>query len=94
MKAVTRKMIVSLAGILLIAPFFVIALLVGARAVAISQGVQEDLLLVALALGGVVASIINGMGRRAVSEKQTDGNRSQTASRSHLHRASVIHLGY
>jgi hypothetical protein len=94
MKAVTKKMIISLTGILLIAPFFLLALLVGARAVALSQGVREDLLLVALALGGVAASVINGMGRRAACEKQMDSNHSQASSRSHLHGASVIHLGY
>jgi hypothetical protein len=94
MKAVTKKMVVSLMGILLIAPFFVIALLVGARAVALSEGVQEDLLLVALALGGVVASVVNGMGRHAANEKQTADNHSLASSRASMHGASVIHLGY
>ena len=70
MKDVTTKMIVSLVGILLVAPFFILAVIIGARAVALSQGTQDDLLLVALALGGAVSSIANGMGQRMAGEKQ------------------------
>lgn len=93
-KTVTAKMIVSLIGILLVAPFFVIALIVGARAVALSQGTQDDLLLVALALGGAMVSIINGMGHRAEREKHTSGKRAEVANNTRTRGASMIHLGY
>lgn len=93
MKAVKAKMLVSLIGILLVAPFFAIALIVGARAVALSHDAQDDLLLVALALGGAAASIINGMGRRTAKEKQAaSGVEARETVRQH--RASMIHLGY
>jgi hypothetical protein len=95
MKAVTTKMIVSLVGILLVAPFFIVAVIIGARAVALSQGAQDDLLLVALALGGAAASIANGIGQRAAGEKHAAGSRHVGAPKSARTRgASVIRLGY
>ena len=94
MKPVATKMIVSLIGLLLVAPFFVVALIVGARAVALSQGAQDDLLLVALAIGGAAASIVNGMGRRTGREKQEAGNRVEVTSSARTQGVSVIHLGY
>ena len=94
MKNITTKMIVSLIGILLVAPFIVIALIIGARAVALSQGAQDDLLLVALALGGATVSIINGMGHRAKREKQTSGRHVEAVNNARTRGASMIHLGY
>ena len=94
MKAVTTKMIVSLVGILLVAPFFIVAVIIGARAVALSQGAQDDLLLVALALGGAVASIANGMGQRTAGEKQAGRQRAGVTNSTQARGASVIHLGY
>ena len=91
MKAVTAKMLISLIGILLVAPFFAIALIIGARAVALSQGAQDDLLLIALALGGAAASIVNGMGRR---EKRASNNPLESKEKAYSRSASMIHLGY
>ena len=95
MKAVTAKMLVSLVGVLLAAPFFAVALVVGARAVSLSRGSRDDLLLVALALCGAAISIANGMGRRAsagsnAARRHTEAGGTTTAPRS----VSVIHLGY
>ena len=95
MKTVTAKMLVSLIGVLLVAPFFVVALIVGARAVALSHGSGDDLLMVALALGGAAASIANGMGRRTVKERRATANdNSGTTDEAVLSKASMIHLGY
>lgn len=93
MKVVTAKMLIVLVGILLVAPFFAIALIVGARAVALSQGAQDDLLLVALALGGAAASIVNGMGRHIAREKPAS-NHVEATDNAASHGASMIHLGY
>lgn len=93
MKTVTAKMLASLIGILLAAPFFAIALIIGARAVAVSQSAEDDLLLAALALAGAVASVINGTGRRTAREECVNGKldaKENTLTRS----ASTIHLGY
>ena len=94
MKSVTGKMMVSLIGILLVAPFLVVALFVGTRAVALSQGAQDDLLLVALVLGGVVASIVNGMGRRTAGEKHAFGGHVAVTNQARTRGTSMIHLGY
>ena len=93
MKAVTTKMITSLTGILLAAPFFIVALIVGARALALSEGAQDDLLLVALAIGAAAASIINGMGRRTDSETKAASNYLQVTSTARTPGTSMIHLG-
>ena len=96
MKAVTAKMLISLVGVLLAAPFFAAALVIGARAVSLSRGSRDDLLLVALALCGAVISIANGMGRRAdgnatrAHSEAGDATTPTTAPRG----VSVIHLGY
>ena len=94
MKSITAKMIASLIGILLVAPFFVVALILGARAVALSQGAPDDLLLVALALGGAAASIINGMGRHTKSARPASGNHLAVSKSNRTRGASMIHLGY
>jgi hypothetical protein len=95
MKAVTAKMLVPLVGVLLAAPFFAVALVVGARAVALSQGSRDDLLFVALALCGAAISIANGMGRRAAKERGVAGGQTETGGNAAPRRsASVIHLGY
>lgn len=93
MKAVPAKMLVSFIGVLLVAPFFAVALIVGARAVALSQGVQDDLLLVVLALGSAAASIFSNMSRRQAQEKQAVSN-VEARTKASARRASMIHLGY
>jgi hypothetical protein len=52
MRSVTNRMLVSLVGVALAAPFFAIAVIVGARVVALAQNAQDELLLVGLAFGG------------------------------------------
>jgi len=94
MKDVATKMIVSMIGLLLVAPFFVVALIVGARAVALSQGAHDDLLLAALALAGAAASIVNGMGSRIGKEKTARGKRVEVTNNARGRGASMIHLGY
>jgi hypothetical protein len=60
MKSVNRKVLLSLLGIAAATPFLVIALIVGARAAALADGLQGDLLVVVLALASVVAGIGEG----------------------------------
>jgi hypothetical protein len=95
MKAVTAKMLVSLVGVLLAAPFFAVALVIGARAVSLSTGSRDDLLLVALALCGAAISIANGMGRRAAAGSSAAREHSEASDTTAAPRSvSVIHLGY
>ena len=94
MKAITAKMLLSLVGILLVAPFFALALILGARAVSLSHGAQDDFLLVALALGGAAVRIINGMGRAVRERRKVTRNPVEEASRRHSRMSSMIKLGY
>ncbi|HEX8707127.1 MAG TPA: hypothetical protein VF723_02610 [Pyrinomonadaceae bacterium] len=88
-------MLISLVGIVLVVPFFAIALIVGTRAVELSHSAQDDLLLIALMLGGAAASIINGFGRRTGGEKLAAGSRAEReGAGSASGRASMINLGY
>jgi hypothetical protein len=64
MKTITGKMLISLIGVAVAAPFFLIALVAGARAVELAQNAHDDALLVVLAFGGAVISMVNGFGRR------------------------------
>ncbi|HEY0407643.1 MAG TPA: hypothetical protein VGC89_18055 [Pyrinomonadaceae bacterium] len=94
MKAVSLKMFLSFVGIVLVAPFFAAALIVGARAVALSQGTQDDLLLMALAFGGAVASIVNGLGRRMNKARRNEPSQSEAQGQREAIEASAISLGY
>lgn len=94
MKAVTTRMLLSLVGIGLVAPFFVVALIVGARAVALSQSTQDDVLMMALAFGGAIASIVNGLGRRAAREKRRQQRPAGANNQAEAVDVSVIGLGY
>jgi hypothetical protein len=94
MKAITARMFISLIGVALVVPFFVIALVVGARAVALVQGAQDDLLLVALAFGGAVASVVNGFGRRTAKGQSSERSAAVKAHQPSPQSASMIHLGY
>lgn len=94
MKAVSFKVLLSLVGIAVVAPFFVVALIVGARAVALSQSTQDDLLMMALAFGGAAASIVNGLGRRSVKAERSQPSSAEQNSQREAVDASVIGLGY
>ncbi|HEX8492669.1 MAG TPA: hypothetical protein VF658_07505 [Pyrinomonadaceae bacterium] len=94
MKAVTTRMLLSLVGVALVAPFFAVALIVGARAVALAESTQDDLLLMALAFGGAVASIVNGLGQRTARAKRNHQLSAETNRQAKSADASVIGLGY
>jgi hypothetical protein len=64
MKTITGKMLISLVGLAVATPFFLIALVAGARAIELAQNAQDETLLVMLAFSGAVISMINGFGRR------------------------------
>lgn len=69
MKNVTLKKMFTVTGAILVVPFFAVTLITGAHASAMEQGAQNDLLVIALALGGAAASVVNGFGRRAGNGK-------------------------
>jgi hypothetical protein len=95
MKAITVKMLISLVGVAVAAPFILIALVAGARAVELAQNAQDEALLVVLALSGAVISMINGFGRRTSKRVRKDV-RAETRARSEApsEGASTVNLSY
>jgi hypothetical protein len=63
MKKMTTKEVVSLVGIAIAAPLFALVLMISARATGL---LENDFLLLALALCGAVVSGVNGFGRRTI----------------------------
>ncbi len=63
MKTIVTKTLNALAGLLLVVPFTLIALLFGGRAVTLAESLGNELLLVALAAGVALAGLLKGCGR-------------------------------
>lgn len=95
MKAITGKMLISLVGVAIAAPFFLIALVAGARAVELAQNAQDDALLVVLAFSGAIISMINGFGRRTRKSAGRDERAvARVKGEAGSRRASAVHIGY
>jgi hypothetical protein len=93
MKSTNRKMLLSLLGIALATPFLVIALVLGARATALADGMRGDLLVVVLALASLVASI--GEGRLVLKREVAPARRgSVETSEPELRGVSTLNHGY
>ena len=94
MKSVNRKVLLSLLGIAVATPFLVIALAVGARAAALADSLQGDLLVVALAIGSVLAGI--GEGRRVLKGENAPARHNGLENRGEtdLRGASTLNHGY
>ena len=94
MKSVNRKVLLSLLGIAIATPFLVIALVVGARVAAIADSLPGELLVVALALGGVLVSM--GEGRSALRGEAglAKKGRLETKGDADLRGASALNHGY
>jgi len=100
MKTVNRKMLLSLLGIALAAPFLVIALVLGARATALADSLHGDLWVVVLALAGLVASIGEGrlvLKRETVPVRRVSAESEEVSDRAgeaDLRGVSQFHHGY
>jgi hypothetical protein len=86
-------MLLSLVGVAVVAPFFAVALVVGARAVALAASTGDDWLMMALAFGGAIASVVNGLGRRTAHAERDGQAAAETRRRAEAIDASVIGLG-
>ena len=95
MKTITGRMLISLVGVAVAAPFFLIALVAGARAVELAQNAQDEALLVVLALSGAVISVINGFGRRT-RKAESKGVRAEARVREEIPsgEASTVNLSF
>ena len=88
MKNVSKKLLISIIAVTLLAPVSASALIVGARVADVTQSNGNDLLLVALAFAGAALSALNGLGRRMAGLNRSAG---QTRKVSRQQRA-VVHL--
>ena len=71
MKSALPRSLVLFAGIVLVVTLAVVALLVGARAVAGAESTEHRLLLAALAVGGALYSVARGSGRDGDSTRES-----------------------
>lgn len=95
MKAITGKMLISLVGVMVAAPFFLIALVAGARAIELAQNAHDDALLIVLAMCGAIISMVNGFGRRTQKAQRKAGHAVARVGReAQPANASAVNLGY
>lgn len=98
MKAITGKMLISLVGVAVAAPFFLIALVAGARAVELAQDAQDEALMIVLAMCGAVISMINGFGRRTQKARREETRGAAATAHASVEaqstQASTLNLGY
>jgi len=87
MKYVSKKLLLSIIAVTLLAPISATALIVGARVAEVNQTNGNDLLLVALAFAGAVLSALNGLGHRTAGL-----NRAPGQSRKLSRQRAVVHL--
>ncbi len=94
MKSLTEKTLMSLAVIAVAALLLAAALFVGGHAVALAQNAHDDLLLVALALGGATLSMVNNLKRERAGATKREAHLHREASAASVSReASVFHIG-
>jgi hypothetical protein len=95
MKAITGKMLISLVGVAVAAPFFLIALVAGARAIELAQDAQDDALLIVLAMSGAVISMINGFGRRTRrTQRKEIRAEARVSEEARASEASAVNFGF
>jgi hypothetical protein len=84
MKSANRKVLMTLLGVMLAAPFLVIAAVVGIQAAALAGNVRVDVFCVGLAIASVAIKIVDGhlaQNRIQVTELfRTNGNTDPKSS--------------
>ena len=94
MRTLNARVILTTAGAVLILPLFALAVITGAHANDLAQTGLDDLLLVGLALGGAIASLVNGMGRRAVRVNRAEGGKQSRGAEARTQRSSVSAINF
>lgn len=94
MKSVNRKLLLTLFGVVLAAPFLVIASVVGAHTAALADSLRADLFFGGLALASVAVSMANG--RMALTGRTERAERGcvETKDNTDLRGTSTMSLGY
>jgi hypothetical protein len=92
MKSINRKVLMTLLGVVLAAPFLLIASVVGVHAAALADNVRADVFCVGLALASVAVRIIDG--HLAVRAEQTGQLHFEPSGNTDLPKSSMIRLRY
>jgi hypothetical protein len=92
MKSVNRKVLMTLLGVVLAAPFLVIASVVGVHAAALAENVRVDVFCVGLALASVAVRIVDG--HLALRTEQTGKVHFEPNGNTDLPNSSLISLRY
>ena len=92
MKSVNRKVLMTLIGVVLVAPFLAIASLVGVHAAALADNVRVDMFCVGLALAGVAVRIVDE--HQALNAERTGQNHLGSGGNTHLQKSFVIGSRY
>ena len=88
MKSVNRKVLMTLIGVALVAPFLAIASVVGVHAAALADNVRVDIFLVGLALAGVAVRIVDE--HIALRTERTGRGYSRSGGNTNLQKSAVI----
>lgn len=91
MKKVTARMFIALSAVVLAAPFFAFAVLVGLRAVELASDARQNLLLLALAAVAAAFQVLNARGAGRQPAKLSEA--SAAARRPAPREASALRLG-
>jgi hypothetical protein len=94
MKSVNRKVLMTLLGVVLATPFFVIALVVSIHAVAHAENVRAEMFFVALALIGVAIRIADGHFAVTGRTERAERGYGEPKHNTDLRGASTISPGY
>ena len=91
MKSVNRKVLMTLLGVVLVAPFLMIASVVGIHVAALADNVRVDVFCVGLALASVAVRIVDGhLALRTERTRQGVEPNGNTD----LRKSSIISSGY
>ena len=92
MKSVNRKVLMAMLGVVLVAPFLMIASVVGIHVAALADNVRADVFCVGLALASVAVRIIDG--HLASRTERTRQGYVEPHGNTNLRKSSMISPGY
>ena len=94
MKNVNRKLLMTLFGVVLVAPFLLMASVVGVHVAALADNVRVDVLCVALALASDAVRIVDGHLARTSKVVSVERGSNESQYNNDLRGASTISPGY
>ena len=94
MKSVNRKVLLTLLGVVLAAPFLIIAMVVGIRAAAFADNVRAEVFCLALLFAGVAMRFADGHFALTSQSARSQRGYGEPKHNTDLQAASTIGPGY